>query len=53
MRIAFFAERPISIINPTVAKMSFSNDRKVRAKYAPRIATGVLSRTLNGKVQLS
>jgi len=51
--MAFFAERPINIIRPIVAKTSFSSARTFNAMYAPRIATGVLRSTLNGSVQLS
>ncbi len=52
MRIAFFAERPISMRRPIWAYTSLSRRRIQRPTNAPATAIGVLSSTLHGSDQL-
>ena len=53
MRIAFLAARPMSITRPICAYTLFTMSRMSKVAKAPKTAMGVLSRTLNGRDQLS
>ena len=53
IRIAFFADRPITVIRPTLKKTSFGMPRSVAPSTAPSTPSGTASSTANGIDQLS
>ena len=53
IRIAFFADRPITVIRPTLKKTSFGMPRRVAPSTAPSTPSGTTSSTANGIDQLS
>ena len=53
IRIAFFADRPITVIRPTLKKTSFGMPRSLAPSTAPSTPSGTASSTANGIDQLS
>ncbi len=53
MRMAFFADRPITVIRPTLKKTSLGMPRKVAPSTAPSTPSGTASSTAIGIDQLS
>src|SRR5476649_2684381 len=53
IRIAFFAERPMMVIKPTLKNTSLGIPRKVTASTAPSTPSGTTSSTEVGIDQLS
>ena len=53
IRIAFFADRPITVIIPTLKNTSFGIPRNITAASAPIRPSGTTSITDSGIAQLS